>query len=119
NHSSCTARAVPWRHPMHWALINGEKEFAISIHKMEKEIDAGEICWQQFIKVKKGMSVKELRSGLMNELESGLPAFLKNLFRVKLSQSPTRIKKLRMWQDAFRKTVCFPIGKTAAGLSAP
>src|ERR1043165_8000891 len=64
------------RHPMHWALINGEKEFAISIHKMAKEIDAGEIYWQQFIKIKKGSSVQELRAALMNELQKGFSGFL-------------------------------------------
>jgi len=81
------------RHPMHWALINGEKEFAISIHKMEKEIDTGEIYWQQFIKVKKGMSVKELRSALMLELENGFAGFLKKYIAGKIKPVANSDKK--------------------------
>lgn len=81
------------RHPMHWALINGEKEFAISIHKMEKEIDAGDIYWQQFIKVKKGMSVQELRSSLMNKLQSGFAGFLKKYISGKIKSKPNPEKK--------------------------
>ncbi|HLF44958.1 MAG TPA: formyltransferase family protein [Chitinophagaceae bacterium] len=81
------------RHPMHWALINGEKEFAISIHKMEKEIDAGAILWQKFIKIKKGMSVRELRSVLMNELQSGFAGFLKKYADGKIKTIPHSDKK--------------------------
>jgi len=81
------------RHPMHWALINGEKEFAITIHKMEKEIDAGEIYWQQFIKIKKGMSVRELRAALMHELEQGFPGFLKKFLTGKIKAKPNAEKK--------------------------
>lgn len=81
------------RHPMHWALINGEKKFAISIHKMEKEIDAGEIYWQQFIKIRKGMSVRELRAALMNELEQGFPMFLKKFLAGKIKAKPNSEKK--------------------------
>jgi methionyl-tRNA formyltransferase len=94
------------RHPIHWALINGEKTFAISIHKMEKEIDAGEIYWQQFIKIKKGMSVKELRSSLMNELESGFATFLKKYIADKIKSKPNEDKKAtyvarRVPEDSF------------------
>jgi methionyl-tRNA formyltransferase len=81
------------RHPMHWALINGEKEFAITIHKMEKEIDAGEIYWQQFVKIKKGMSVRELRSDLMHVLEENFPVFLKKFAAGKIKSKPNSEKK--------------------------
>ena len=81
------------RHPMHWALINGEKEFAISIHKMEKEIDAGDIYWQQFIKIKKGMSVRELRTVLMHELQTGFAGFLKKFIAGKIKAHPNSEKK--------------------------
>ena len=81
------------RHPMHWALINGEKEFAITIHKMEKEIDAGEIYWQQFVKIKKGMSVRELRSSLMHVLEKKFAGFLKKFLSGKIKSKPNSEKK--------------------------
>jgi len=81
------------RHPIHWALINGEKKFAISIHKMGKEIDAGDIYWQKFIKIKKGMSVTELRSALMNALQSGFAGFLKKYIAGKIKPQPNSDKK--------------------------
>ena len=81
------------RHPMHWALINGEKSFAISIHKMEEEIDAGEIYWQKSVKITEGMSVKELRSALMNELENGFPGFLNKFIAGKIKAKPNPDEK--------------------------
>lgn len=81
------------RHPMHWALINGEKKFAITIHKMDKEIDAGEIYWQQFVKIRKGMSVRELRTGLMHVLEKNFAGFLKKFLAGKIKSKPNSEKK--------------------------
>ena len=76
------------RHPMHWALINGEKKFAVSIHKMEKEIDAGDIYWQKSIRITEGMSVKELRSALMDQLEAGFAGFLNKFMGGKIKAKP-------------------------------
>lgn len=64
------------RHPLHWALINGEKEFGFTVHKMDKDFDAGEIYWQQRVPITLGMSVAELRSVLMKELSIGFGSFL-------------------------------------------
>ena len=33
--------------PMNWAIINGEKEFGVSIHELVKSIDAGPILIQE------------------------------------------------------------------------
>ena len=64
------------RHPLQWALINGEKEFGITIHKMIKKYDAGPIYWQKKVPVSLGMSVQELRSLLLQKLQYGFADFL-------------------------------------------
>ncbi len=63
------------RHPMHWGLINGETEFGITIHKMVKKVDAGEILWQEKVPISDGMSVQELRTKLMDKLETDFGQF--------------------------------------------
>ena len=64
------------RHPLQWALINGEHEFGCTVHKMDKAFDAGEIYWQEKVSISQGMSVAELRNALMEHLASGFGAFL-------------------------------------------
>ena len=66
------------RHPLHWALINGESEIGVSIHKMTRQFDAGKIYWQACQKIKEGLSVAEARSILMQLLENGFGKFIKN-----------------------------------------
>ena len=61
---------------MQWALINGEEEFGISIHKMTEEYDAGDIYWQKMVPVDEGMSVEALRNRLMEALQSHFHHFL-------------------------------------------
>ena len=68
------------RHPLHWALINGEEKFGITIHKMEAEIDAGEIYWQRMVSIDKGMTVQALRDKLMKELQKDFCFFLEKYF---------------------------------------
>jgi len=58
------------RHPLHWALINGERSFGATIHRMSREIDAGEILWQKMLPISSGMSVQELREALMQLLQA-------------------------------------------------
>jgi len=66
------------RHPLHWALINGENEIGISIHKMTAKFDAGEIYWQKSQQIKEGLSVAEARDILMYLLENSFGKFLKH-----------------------------------------
>lgn len=37
--------------PMNWAIINGEKEFGVSIHELVKSIDAGPILTQEYFSI--------------------------------------------------------------------
>ena len=66
------------RHPLHWALINGEREFGFTVHTMDADFDAGEIHWQKRVSVVSGMSVEELRNALMKELAAGFGGFLED-----------------------------------------
>jgi methionyl-tRNA formyltransferase len=66
------------RHPLHWALINGETEFGFTVHKMDTDFDSGEIYWQGKIPIESGMSVAELRSALMKKLAAGFGDFLED-----------------------------------------
>jgi|AntDeeMinimDraft_5_1070356.scaffolds.fasta_scaffold00685_15 methionyl-tRNA formyltransferase len=76
------------RHPLHWALINDEKNFGATIHKMDEHFDAGEIYRQVNVKVPKNASVKELRERLMNALETDFSQFMDALSENKISPKP-------------------------------
>ena len=65
------------RHPMHWALLNGEKEFGISIHKMTKKVDVGPILWQEKVIIREDWSVVELRKVLLEKLELSFGEFIR------------------------------------------
>ena len=64
------------RHPLHWALINGESEFGVTIHRMTAKIDGGDIYWQKMVPVDEGMSVQALRKRLIEALEADFGNFL-------------------------------------------
>ena len=67
------------RHPMHWALINGETTHGITVHKMNEKFDDGAILWQKEIPISEELSVQELRELLMQELENAFPSFVRRL----------------------------------------
>ena len=73
------------RHPLHWALINGEKEFGFTVHKMDADFDSGEIYWQEKVPIEPGMSVEELREALMKKLALGFGDFLEIYEKGKIS----------------------------------
>ncbi|HWP46811.1 MAG TPA: formyltransferase family protein [Candidatus Limnocylindrales bacterium] len=76
------------RHPMHWALINDEKEFGITLHQMIEEIDAGDIYWQRMIKLDEGMSVAELRNRLLDLVEEEFGRFLEDFLKGEIKAMP-------------------------------
>ena len=67
------------RHPLQWALINGEREFGISLHQLTDDFDDGPIYWQGLLPVVPGWSAVELREALLLLLEKHWPAFLDGL----------------------------------------
>lgn len=76
------------RHPLHWALINGEREFGITIHQMTLEIDEGNIYWQKLVSVDEGMSVRGLRKRLIQALEADFGDFLLRYQRQEVEALP-------------------------------
>jgi len=48
--------------PIPWAIINGEKETGITIHKIEKEIDKGKIILQQKLSIDLFDTIKSLET---------------------------------------------------------
>lgn len=78
------------RHPIQWALINGEKKFGISIHQMTEKFDDGEIYWQQKLPVKNGMSVDALRTQLMKKIQAEFGTFLQNYENETITPVPNK-----------------------------
>lgn len=64
------------RHPLQWALINGEETFGVTIHDINDDYDDGAIRWQGTIEVEDGWSVPQLREALMRQVERGVVDFL-------------------------------------------
>lgn len=51
---NCHAGALPYyrgRNILNWALINGEKQFGVTVHYINEGIDTGEIILQQFAEI--------------------------------------------------------------------
>lgn len=49
---NCHAGALPFyrgRNPLNWVLINGEKEFGVTVHYIDKGIDTGDIIKQNMV----------------------------------------------------------------------
>ncbi len=78
------------RHPLPWALINGESEFGVAIHRMTPAIDAGDIYWQKQVPVALGTSVQELREGLMQQVEANFGQFVHDYQQQTLTPLPNR-----------------------------
>ena len=60
---NCHAGKLPFyrgRNILNWALINGEKDFGITTHFVNKKIDAGDIIHQKIFKINKNDDYKSL-----------------------------------------------------------
>ena len=61
--------------PLNWQLINGEKKAAISIVRVDKEIDAGNVLIEKDIIIKKSTDIKDLH----NKANKLFPRLTKNI----------------------------------------
>ena len=120
------------RHPLHWALINGETQFGFTIHKMNADFDAGTILFQKSVPVENGMSVAALREALMKKLHTYFGDFILSYIHSEIPQyanknteatyAPRRYPKdsaLNEWHDAsiiFRKVMALRSEKNPAYL---
>ena len=60
---NCHAGLLPsyrGRSVLNWALINGEKYYGVTVHKVDKSIDTGDILLQKKIKIKKNWEFKHI-----------------------------------------------------------
>jgi methionyl-tRNA formyltransferase len=60
---NCHAGKLPFyrgRSVLNWVLINGEKEFGITVHKIDDGIDTGDILDQKIFKIKKTDNYRSL-----------------------------------------------------------
>ncbi len=81
------------RHPLHWALINGEKTHGITLHEMSKKYDDGPIFWQEVVIIDENMSVAQLRELLMCKLETAFPRIFTEIMDEKVEKRPNSAEK--------------------------
>ena len=56
------------RHPTYWATVNNERMIGITLHRVEKGIDTGEIVAQRFVPYYFWLAEDELNCALLNEV---------------------------------------------------
>ena len=78
------------RHPLRWALINGETRFGITVHRLADGFDDGAILWQHSLDVIPGWSAIELRKALLDLLEKNWAALLDDYVAGRLKILPNR-----------------------------
>lgn len=91
------------RHPLHWAIINGEKEHGITIHKMNEEFDCGEIIWQKKIKILVNDSAQTLRKRLLNELQINIENILNSIINNNYSPKKNYAADVKFARQRFPK----------------
>lgn len=103
------------RHPMHWALINGEKTFGSTLHFMNEKVDDGAIALESEVIVPDKCSVQDLRELLISSMEiklDTLPQLLTDTnhkFKANDSSRATHVLRrypedshLKEWDDPLR-----------------
>lgn len=63
--------------PIQYALLNGDSETGVSIQKMVKEMDAGDICYEHKVQIDKEDTSQSLFLKLEKEAAIGLENFIK------------------------------------------
>ncbi|NJC26141.1 formyltransferase family protein [Neolewinella antarctica] len=64
------------RHPLQWALINGESTFGATIHTITDDYDAGPIYWRGELPVQNGWSARQLREAMLQLVETNITGVL-------------------------------------------
>ena len=89
---NCHAGAIPFykgRNPLNWVLINGEKEFGITVHFVDEGIDTGDIITQNFYPILINDTYKILLDHAIHECANILFDSIKKI----QNNSVTRIKQ--------------------------
>lgn len=72
-------------YPIFWALLNDEKEIGFTFHFMNKNIDKGDIIYQEKIEVQRGDSVYSLYKKIFSRAGSALVNLVQNLNKKKIN----------------------------------
>ena len=62
--------------PIQYAILNGDKETGVSIQKMVKKMDAGDICYEHKVTIEPNDTSETLFNKLQTEAASGLKSFI-------------------------------------------
>ena len=65
-------------HTVAWAIINGEKETGYTIHKIDEQIDNGDILYQKKIKIEKQDNIQTVMEELDKLLEVTICCFIED-----------------------------------------
>ncbi|TDJ07929.1 MAG: methionyl-tRNA formyltransferase [Deltaproteobacteria bacterium] len=74
--------------PIQYAILNGDKVTGVSIQKMVKEMDAGDVVYSHEVEILDGETSGELFSRLQVEAANGCEEFLKLVLSNKLNPIP-------------------------------
>ena len=82
------------RHPIHWGILNGEKNFGISCHRVSKKIDNGPIIWRKKICFKrKYLNFRYVRKNLIKLIPNNF--FAKKFIEKKIVFKNNYFRKIR------------------------
>lgn len=90
---NCHAGALPFyrgRNPLNWALINGEKEFGITVHYIDEGIDTGDIIEQKMLPISQDDTYGTLLETAINNCGHVLFKAIKNLFNDQVRRIPQK-----------------------------
>lgn len=73
--------------PIQYALLNGDSFTGVSIQKMVKKMDAGDVCYSRKVSIEPSESGGELYSKLKTEAALGLNEFIEDILNNKVSYS--------------------------------
>lgn len=90
---NCHAGALPFyrgRNPLNWALINGEKEFGITVHYIDEGIDTGDIIEQKILPISRDDTYGTLLETAINNCGYILFKAIKNLCNGQVKRIPQK-----------------------------
>ncbi len=69
------------RHPVRWAMVNGESKCGVSIHFMEETIDTGDIVYQQEVEITDADDIGTMYTKLAITASGGIDMILQKIIR--------------------------------------
>jgi methionyl-tRNA formyltransferase len=74
--------------PIQYAILNGDKVTGVSIQRMVKEMDAGDICFSREVEISDSMNSQDLFKKLEGEAAQSIPPFIEKLINENLLFKP-------------------------------